>query len=97
MISGDDKAIADGTGFGDWSNKIDEHEFYADSGMVSICEYSPKLKKYLEENNITLPMGVAFLEVSEDATYEIDTSNSNWSVVRITDNGKIITSLPPEA
>lgn len=96
VISGDEKAIADGTGFGDWTNEIDGQEFYADSGMVSICEYSSKLKKYLEKNNIMLPMG-AFLKVSEDATYEIDTSNPNWSVVKITDNGRTITSLPPEA
>ena len=48
-VSGDNLAVADKTGFGDWTNEIDEVEFGADSGMVCVVEYTRDLQKYLEK------------------------------------------------
>lgn len=92
-ISGDDKAVADSTGFGDWSNQIDGQTFYADSGMVCVVEDTDKLEKYLNKNDIELPIGVAYVNIEDDATYQIDTSNPNWSVVKIKSRNKEIRSL----
>lgn len=94
--SGDKKAVAGDTGFGDWCNEIDGQQFYADSGMVCVVEYTNKLKKYLDKENILLPIGVAYVEVDDNATYKIDTSNPNWSVVRIHSGNELIESLPAE-
>lgn len=96
VVSGDELAVVNDTGFGDWSNKIDGQTFYADSGMVCVVEDTNKLEKYLNKNDIKLPIGVAYIDVDSNATYEIDTSDRNWSVVRIHSGNKIIGSLPPE-
>ena len=93
VISGDDKALAGETGFGDWENAIDGCEFYADSGMVCIVENTNKLIKYLEKEKIMLPLGVAYVEMEDDVTYQIDTSNPEWSIVRLKDSKGEIHSL----
>lgn len=85
VISGDSSAVAEYTGFGDWVNEIDGQTFYADSGMVCVVENTPKLKEYLEKEGIVLPLGVAYIEAEDNARYEIDKSNPNWSVVKILD------------
>ena len=93
VVSGDELAVADDTGFGDWSNQIDGQTFYADSGMVCVVEDTDKLEKYLNKNDIELPIGVAYVNIEDDATYQIDTSNPNWSVVKIKSRNKEIRSL----
>ena len=92
VISGDEKALAGDTGYGDWVNSIDGQMFYADSGMVCIVEYTDKLKKYLEREDISLPTGVAYVETGNDVTYKIDTKDPNWSRVIIHNGSKIIAS-----
>lgn len=92
LNSGDKKAIADRTGFGDWVNSIDDKMFYADSGMVCVVEDSKKLNDYLTEKGMDLPTGVAHLEVEDDAEYKINTENPTWSVVEIYSGGKVIRS-----
>lgn len=90
IASGDKNAIAENTGFGDWTNEIDGRMFYADSGMVCVVEDTDKLEEYFEKENIHLPIGVAYVEVPSSATYEVDTSDPNWSVVKIIDNDEVI-------
>lgn len=92
LNSGDKKATADRTGFGDWENSIGGKMFYADSGMVCVVEDTEKLEKYLTDEGMTLPTGVAILEVEDDATYDIDTENPHWSVVKIYSGGRTIRS-----
>jgi len=91
-ISGDIKAVADETGIGDWTNSIDNQMFYADSGMVCVVEDTKKLREYLDKYKIILPIGVARVEVEDDAMYKIDTHNPNWSVVEILDSKKLLRS-----
>ena len=92
LNSGDEKAIADRTGFGDWTNSINDKMFYADSGMVCVVEDTEKLENYLTDKGIDLPTGVAHLEVEDDAEYKINTENPNWSVVEITSGDELIMS-----
>lgn len=92
-VSGDQLAVADETGFGDWVNEIGGQKFYADSGMVCVVELTDKLKNYMADNGINLPMGVAYIDVDSSATYEIDTSDRDWSVVKIKSRGETIKSL----
>ena len=92
LNSGDEKAIADRTGFGDWTNSINDKMFYADSGMVCVVEDTEKLENYLLDKGIDLPTGVAHLEVEDDAEYKINTENPNWSVVEIYSGGDVIKS-----
>lgn len=92
LNSGDEKAIADRTGFGDWTNSINDKMFYADSGMVCVVEDTEKLENYLTDKGIDLPTGVAHLEVEDDAEYKINTENPNWSVVEIYSGGDVIKS-----
>ena len=80
----DKKAVAGSTGFGDWVNSINGHEFCADSGMVCVYEVTPELKAYLKENDISVnPLCVAGMRVHEDTEYEIDQTKPSWSLVKI--------------
>lgn len=92
LNSGDKKAIADRTGFGDWVNSIDGKMFYADSGMVCVVEDTEKLRNYLLDKGMDLPTGVAHLEVEDDAEYSINTKNPRWSVVEIDTGDTILMS-----
>ena len=92
LNSGDKKAIADRTGFGDWMNSIDDKMFYADSGMVCVVEDTEKLRNYLLDKGMDLPTGVAHLEVEDDAEYKINTEDPTWSVVEIYSGDKLIRS-----
>lgn len=93
-ISGDSRAVAGSTGFGDWVNEIDGQEFGADSGMVCVVENTKELQGYLEKNKISILPGLsASVSVNKGATYEINRSNPYWSVVKI---HSTIESLPPE-
>lgn len=92
IISGDQKAVADDTGIGDWVNKIDGQMFYADSGMVCVVEDTEKLRGYLDKYKIILPLGVARVEVEDDAMYKIDRKDPTWSVVEILDSKRLLRS-----
>ena len=83
LISGDSKAVADNTGFGDWANEIGGKPFYADAGMVCVVKCTDALKEYMDKDMEPPIIGLAILEVPDDAYYEIDTENPEWSVVKI--------------
>ena len=93
----DKLAVAKETGFGDWSNEIDGVEFGADSGMVCVVEHTKELQEYIDKHNISILPGLAaILPVGDKAYYEIDTSNSAWSVVRVYDGDTTLESLPAD-
>lgn len=83
-ISGDKKAVASGTGIGDWVNSIDGQQFGADSGMVCVVKSTRALQKYLKEKNIVCnPLCVASLKLDGVVNYELDTSNPRWTIVKV--------------
>lgn len=97
VISGDEKAIIDATGFGDWSNEIADKDFYADSGLVCVVEHTKKLDKYLDKENIGFrPDLSAEIEYEVEQSRQIDTSNPEWSVVRLILDDEIVCSLEAE-
>ena len=83
------QAFVSDTGFGDWSNclwgpNIDgTGAFFADAGMVCVCEYIGKVAKAL--GNLTEKDGAAVFEAEGPIEVEFDTSDSNWTVVNIED------------
>ena len=96
VVSGDQKALAEDTGYGDWENCIDGQSFYADSGMVCIVEETPKLTRYMQDNHLVEPLGgIAHIKVENETGREIDTSDPQWSVVKIKDGNRVIRSLGP--
>lgn len=97
VVSGDEKAILDSTGFGDWSNEIGNKDFYADSGLVCVVEHTDKLDKYLDKENVDFrPDLLAEVEYEMENSRRIDTSNPEWSVVRLMLDGEPICSLETE-
>lgn len=77
------------TGYGDWSNRIrsfSKHikvlspEFYADAGMMCVVEINEKLENYLKDHSIG-----AIFESDEPIAVDVDRSNRNWYVLKITD------------
>lgn len=85
-------AYACGTGIGDWSNEIwgagvKKSDFCADAGMVCVCRLTSKLmyqlyKKYGRDKTFS---GMAIFEMSENINVDFDTSDPNWTVVKIKD------------
>ena len=92
------KVQIEDTGYGDWANTISGpgvkwSDFYADAGLVCVCELTEKIEKTLMEkyNDIT---GAVF-ECEELKNVEFDRSDPNWTVVFIeTDQGMIESQLP---
>lgn len=90
-FSGDYNAGACSTGFGDWTNDIWginvlKSDFGADSGMVCVCELTDYIKNQLENGKSINPyLLCAMFETDKDITIEFDTSDSNWTVVKIYD------------
>lgn len=84
------------TGFGDWTNHlygegVIESEFFADAGMVCVCELTDTIEKTLVKKYRHV-LGAVF-EASGIADIEFDRSNSNWTVVRIvTEDGHVLES-----
>lgn len=103
--SGDYKACAGSTGFGDWTNAIwgkgvIKHDFFADSGMVCVCELTDTIQKHIDKDSPGSNRfnGMAVFETDADITIDFDTSDSDWTVVVITDKGTgevLITSEEP--
>lgn len=94
-FSGDYKAIASRTGFGDWSNNLHgedviKADFFADSGMVCAVELTDTIKEAIARSNESLPeeswyRGMAILETDKDVSFEMDTSNPEWTIVLVKD------------
>ena len=102
--SGDYKAQACSTGYGDWTNEIwgknvIKHDFFADSGMVCLCELTDTIKKHIDANSHGKEFnGMAVFEIDKDIAIEFDTSDSDWTVIRIKDKNTgnvLITSSEP--
>ena len=81
------------TGYGDWTNHIYgpgviENEFFADAGMVCVCELTDKIVNTMTEKYHRV-LGAIF-EADEVKYVDFDTSDRNWTVVRVrTDKGLI--------
>ena len=102
--SGDYKAQACSTGYGDWTNEIwgkniIKHDFFADSGMVCVCELTDTIKNHIDANSNGKEFnGMAVFETDKDITVEFDTSDSDWTVVKVIDKNTgqvLITSSEP--
>lgn len=70
------------TGFGDWENFIAGQTFFADSGLVCFAEIK---KEDTKDISIGKVMGMAFIESEIPLYCEMDTSNPDWTVVRVHD------------
>lgn len=98
-FSGDINAKATSTGYGDWTNSIWgknvlKHDFFADSGMVCVCELTDNIRKVIDSRFI----GMAVFETDKDIEIEFDWSDSDWTVVRIIDKDtgrEIVSSQEP--
>lgn len=83
------QAFVSGTGFGDWDNGLwgpnidDNGNFYADAGMVSVCEYNEKVASRL--GNIVQKGGASVFNAQGPIKVKFDTSDSSWTVVEIWD------------
>lgn len=97
--SGDYKACACTTGFGDWTNSIwgkgvIKHDFFADAGMVCVCELTDTIQKHIDKESTSDNKfnGMAVLEADADIIIDFDTSDRSWTVVNIRDKatGQII-------
>lgn len=96
-VSGDKRADACGTGYGDWSNRLFGmsgratilcNDFYADSGMVCVVEVTDQLEKYLANNDHDMESLAAVVESDEPLEGVFDCENTSWTVVRlVTVNG----------
>ena len=103
--SGDYKAKACSTGYGDWTNEIWgvnvlKHDFFADSGMCCVCELTDTIQNHIKENsnNRNEFNGMAVFETDKDIAIEFDTSDSDWTVVKVIDKNTgdiLITSSEP--
>ena len=103
--SSDYKAKACSTGYGDWTNDIWgvnvlKHDFFADSGMVCVCELTDTIKNHIDANSNGFKEyhGMAVFETDKDIAIEFDTSDSDWTVIRIKDKNTgnvLITSSEP--
>ena len=103
--SGDYKAQACSTGYGDWTNEIwgknvIKHDFFADSGMCCVCELTDTIQKHITENSNGRNEfnGMAVFETDKDIAIEFDTSDSDWTVIRVKDKNTgnvLITSSEP--
>lgn len=94
------KAWACDTGYGDWDNTLygipgtitknspanDSAGFYADAGMVCVCKLVPDIEDMLplDEEYGTTTLGAIF-EAEGKITVKMDTSDPEWTVVRISD------------
>lgn len=88
------------TGIGDWTNeirgnaKIIQPNFFADAGMVCVCPVNEEIQQLINEFKGTWQAAAVF-EMSDNVKIDIDVSNEEWTVVRVTDlnNGEYVTSL----
>ena len=79
------------TGYGDWVNsisstsehiKIIKNKFFADAGLMCVVEINEKLENFLKDNSIG-----AIFESDEPIAVDVDCTDENWYVLKITDVG----------
>lgn len=86
-------AYASGTGYGDWSNKIGcekegvilKSEFFADSGMVSVCRLTDEIINESRKHGCAYDCGAAIFEAGENISVSFDGKDRGWTVVYIED------------
>lgn len=101
-LAGTKNAVACGTGIGDWSNsiccsnddKVIESDFFADSGMVCVVEYNEAIQNALGNDELISRGGIALIETEGEVVIEMDTSNSEWTMVYIEDDEDEFNSMP---
>lgn len=90
------------TGYGDWYNRmicesgddgIIQSEFAADAGLVCFCEYTDEIRNLMEKQSYDL---YAVITSEETPVCTFDTSNKNWTVVRITAGTSVYRSIISE-
>lgn len=86
------RAYVEDTGFGDWSNSMEGRQvvtpnFVADAGMVCVVAWTPEIAKLAEGNygKDFVKGSAALLELAEPIRVRFDTSDPNWTIVKITD------------
>lgn len=102
-FSGDDKAMAIGTGYGDWSNliegsnidKIIQPKFVADAGMVCICKLTSNVEKVLSEF-IASQTCIAILKLEGNVKFTFNVENPNWTQLFIEDEKDTFHSMYSE-
>lgn len=105
-LAGTTNAVACGTGWGDWSNrmhssnddKIIEADFFADAGMVCAVEYNEAIQNALiakGNDGLISKGGIALIETKGEVIIEMDIRNSEWTVVNIEDDEDGFTSMVP--
>lgn len=84
------EVVMESTGYGDWSNHIWgpnvlENDFYADAGMVAVVKLTDRVLQEIWKNYTYIPGAIFETEADLDlkSCVEFDTSDSNWTVVRI--------------
>ena len=79
------------TGYGDWVNsisstsehiKIVKNKFFADAGLMCVVEINEKLENFLKNHSIG-----AIFESDEPIAVDVDCTDENWYVLKITDVG----------
>lgn len=92
-------AYVENTGYGDWDNILygipgtviqnspseDSAEFYADAGMVSVCKLVPDIADMLAVGEYGTPTSGAIFEAEGKIKVTMDTSDPEWTVVKISD------------
>lgn len=84
------KSYACGTGYGDWSNKLQgdgkviNSRFCADAGMVCVCELNTKVHNALKNNDLdSTSHCVAVFEAEDIRNVTFDLTDKFWTVVYI--------------
>ena len=100
QFAGTTDAYACGTGWGDWDNElfgspgenIKQPRFFADAGMVCVCEYTEAVKNSLSSH--LLEDGAAVFEIEEGTVHVRQGGSSNWTVLTIWGKGFEFQTLP---
>lgn len=104
-LAGTTDAQATDTGFGDWENlihcsndnKVLNEDFYADSGMVCVVEYTDTIKKALADNDnekLIERGGIAVIQTEGNVTIEFDHTDKSWTEIYIHDDEDTFCSIP---
>ena len=101
QFAGTTDAYACDTGYGDWTNEligcpggnIKQPRFFADAGMVCVCEYTEAVKNSLSPH--LLEDGAAVFEIEDGATVHVSQGgSSDWTVLTIWGKGFECQTLP---
>ena len=75
-------------------DKIIQSDFFADSGMVCVVEYTNDIKDRIDTTLIERG-GIALIETEGEVKIEMDTNDPNWTVVYIEDDVDSFSSCLP--